>query len=524
MLKQKHLMKKHSLFSLLQNLLLCSIFLLSACTANKKQNKENPSQPNIVFILADDLGYGELACYGQEKIKTPNIDVLAEEGMKFTRFYSGAPVCAPARCILLTGKHSGNAYIRGNNEWASRGDVWDFEKASNDPELEGQYPMPAETVTIGKLLQGAGYKTACIGKWGLGAPFSDGVANKQGFDFFFGYNCQRQAHTYYPLHLWKNEDKVFLDNELVIPGTKLNEGADPFDPDSYAKFTQNEYSADLMIEEALNFMDENKDQPFFLYFASPIPHDPLQVPKEYVDMNRESFGYEEPYIGNKGYFPHRYPRAAYAGMITYLDDQVGQIIEKLKELGLYNNTLIIFTSDNGPTYAGGVDAAFFDSAKPFKSEYGWGKGFTHEGGIRVPMLASWPGHIQAGSVSDHISAFWDVLPSFCEIAGVPVPDDADGISFLPTLLGETQKTHDYLYWEFPEYKGQQAVRMGKWKAIRKNISDGNMDIELYNLETDLREQHNIASEHPDIVKEIREIMANSHTPSSLFPLFESEKN
>ena len=487
------------------------------------RNEQNLSQPSIVFILADDLGYGELGCYGQEKIKTPNIDALAAEGMKFTQFYSGAPVCAPARCILLTGKHSGNAYVRGNNEWASRGEVWDFEKASNDPNLEGQYPMPAETVTIGKLLQGAGYKTACVGKWGLGAPFSDGVANKQGFDLFFGYNCQRQAHTYYPLHLWRNEEKVMLDNKLVVPGTKLKEGADPYDSASYVKFTQKEYSADLMISEALNFIDENKAQPFFLYFASPIPHDPLQVPKEYVDSYRESFGDEEPYIGNKGYFPHRYPRAAYAGMISYLDDQVGQIIKKLKELGLYENTLIIFTSDNGPTYAGGVDAAFFDSGKPFRSDYGWGKGFTHEGGIRVPMLASWPGHIQPGSISNHISAFWDVLPSFCEIADIPVPNDTDGISFLPSLIGEAQIEHDYLYWEFPSYKGQQAVRMGKWKAIRKNIFEENMEIELYNLETDLREQTNLASEYPDIIEKMSEIMVISHTPSSLFPLFESEK-
>ena len=497
--------------------------LIFAGCSNSGKKEQESTRPNIIFILADDLGYGELGSYGQEKIMTPNIDGLASEGMKFTQFYSGAPVCAPARCILLTGKHSGHAFIRGNNEWAARGEVWDFEKASNDPGLEGQYPIPVETVTLGKLLQGAGYKTACIGKWGLGAPLTDGVANKQGFDFFFGYNCQRQAHTYYPLHLWKNEEKVFLDNDLIVPGTKLEEGADPIDPASYSKFTQNEYSADLMMAEALNFMDENKDQPFFLYFASPIPHDPLQVPKEYVDRYRESFGDEEPYLGDKGYFPHRYPRAAYAGMITYLDDQVGQLIKKLMELGLYENTLIIFTSDNGPTYAGGVDAAFFDSAKPFKSEYGWGKGFTHEGGIRVPMLASWPGHIQPGSINDHISAFWDVLPTFCEVTEIPVPEDTDGISFLPALIGKEQTNHDYLYWEFPSYTGQQAVRMGKWKAIRQNIFKGNMDIELYNLENDIREQNNIASEHPEIIKQMEEIMINEHVPSEMFPLFQSER-
>lgn len=497
--------------------------IFTGCSNSGKKEQES-TRPNIIFILADDLGYGELGSYGQEKIMTPNIDGLATEGMKFTQFYSGAPVCAPARDILLTGKHSGHAFIRGNNEWAARGEVWDFEKASKNPGLEGQYPIPAETVTLGKLLQGAGYKTACVGKWGLGAPLTDGVANKQGFDFFFGYNCQRQAHTYYPLHLWKNEEKVFLDNNLVVPGTKLEEGADPFDPASYSKFTQNEYSADLMMAEALNFMDENKDQPFFLYFASPIPHDPLQVPKEYVEMYRESFGDEEPYLGDKGYFPHRYPHAAYAGMITYLDDQVGQLIKKLKELGLYENTLIIFTSDNGPTYAGGVDAAFFDSGKPFKSEYGWGKGFTHEGGIRVPMIASWPGHIQPGSVNDHISAFWDVLPTFCEVTEIPVPEDTDGISFLPALIGKEQTNHDYLYWEFPSYTGQQAIRMGQWKAIRQNIFKGNMDIELYNLNNDIQEQNNIASEHPEIIKQMEEIMVNEHVPSEMFPLFQSERN
>lgn len=513
-------MKKNLLLPALLILFLAIFFGCSGPDSEKK----NDTPPNIIFILADDLGYGELGCFGQEKIKTPNIDGLASEGMKFTQFYSGAPVCAPARCILLTGKHSGNAFIRGNNEWAERGDVWNFEKASKDPGLEGQYPIPPETITLGKLLQGAGYKTACIGKWGLGAPNSEGVPNKQGFDFFFGYNCQRQAHTYYPTHLWKNEEKVFLDNELVVPGTKLEAGADPTDPASYAKFFQKEYSADLMLDEALNFMDENKDQAFFLYFASPIPHDPVQVPKEYVDRYRKLIGDEAPYLGDKGYFPNQYPRAAYAGMISYLDDQVGQLVQKLKELGLYENTLIFFTSDNGPTYAGGVDAAFFDSAKPFKSEHGWGKGFTYEGGIRVPMITSWPNHIQAGSVNDHISAFWDVLPTLCELTNVPAPEDIDGVSFLPALSGKNQKEHEYLYWEFPSYTGQQAVRMGEWKAIRQNIFNGNMDIELYNLSNDVREENNLASEYPEIIKQMEEIMSVEHVPSEMFPLFPSERN
>ncbi len=510
--------------SLLPFTFLILVFPIFIGCSGPDSEKKKDTPPNIIFIMADDLGYGELGCFGQEKIKTPNIDGLAAEGMKFTQFYSGAPVCAPARCILLTGKHSGNAFIRGNNEWAERGDVWNFEEASKDPGLEGQYPIPSGTLTLGKLLQGAGYKTACIGKWGLGAPNSEGVPNKQGFDFFFGYNCQRQAHTYYPTHLWKNEEKVFLNNELVVPGTKLDKGADPSDPTSYAKFFQNEYSADMMLDEALNFMDVNKDRPFFLYFASPIPHDPVQVPKVYVDKYRKLIGDEEPYLGDKGYFPNQYPRAAYAGMISYLDDQVGQLVQKLKELGLYDNTLIIFTSDNGPTYAGGVDAAFFDSARPFKSEHGWGKGFTHEGGIRVPMIASWPKHIQPGSVNDHISAFWDVLPTFCELTDVPLPEDIDGISFLAALSGKKQKEHEYLYWEFPSYTGQQAVRRGQWKAIRQNIFKGNLDIELYNLSNDVREENNLASEHPEIVKQMEEIMLTEHNPSEMFPLFPSERS
>ena len=516
-------MKKRTLFFLFLSGLLCIIFLLSACTGNKKQNGQNSTQPNIVFIMADDLGYGELGCFGQEKIQTPNIDALATEGMKFTQVDSGAPVCAPARCVLLTGKHSGHSFIRGNNEWASRGDVWDFEKASNDPNLEGQYPIPAETVTIGKLLQKAGYKTACIGKWGLGGPLTEGEPNKQGFDLFYGYNCQRQAHTYNPLHLWKNDQKVILNNNLVPPGTKLDEKADPYDPASYDKFNQDDYAPDYMIREALNFMEKNKSQPFFLYYSTPIPHVALQAPSSYVEKYHNIFGDEEPYLGKQGYFPSRYPRATYAAMITYLDDQVGKIIEKLKELGIYENTLIIFTSDNGPTYAGGADTPFFDSAKPFKTEYGWGKGFTHEGGIRVPMVASWPEHIKEGSISDHISAFWDVLPTVCEAANVDIPEDTDGISFLPALKGKNQKNHKYLYWEFPGYTGQQAVRMGDWKAIRQNIFKGNMEIELFYLKEDILEQNNVAAEYPEIVKQLEKIMKQSRVPSKLFPLFESDK-
>ena len=490
-----------------------AILVFSSCAP--KTAKATNEKPNSIYILADDLGYAELGSFGQAQIETPNLDALAQNGIRFTQHYSGAPVCAPARCVLLTGKHMGHAQVRGNDEWGERGEVWDFAKAVEDPKLEGQRPLPSNTVTIGKLLQEAGYKTACVGKWGLGAPNTEGVPNKQGFDFFYGYNCQRQAHTYYPKHLWKNEEKVWLDNELVVPGTKIPKGADPTDSASYAKFNLKAYSPDLMFDETINFIKENKQNPFFLYWATPIPHAPLQAPQEWVDKYIKKFGQEEPYLGTKGYFPHPNPRAAYAAMVSYLDDQVGQLIQTLKDLDLYDNTLIIFTSDNGPTYNGGTDSPWFDSAKPFKSDYGRGKGFTFEGGIRVPMIASWPGRIHPGGESDHISAFWDVLPTLCDVAEIETPSDTDGLSFLPALLGKTQTEHEFLYWEFPSYSGQQAVRMGRWKALRHNIFKDNMDIELYDLSAGDREANNVADAHPEIVAKMAEIMATEHVPATI---------
>lgn len=493
-------------------LLVFGIAVLSGC--GEKAEKE--TKPNIIYIMADDLGYGELGIYGQTKIQTPNIDALARSGMMFTQHYSGAPVCAPARYMLMTGKHPGNAYIRGNDEWASRGDVWNYEKAVNDPNLEGQRPTPDGTITVGNVLQHAGYTTGIVGKWGLGAPLSEGIPTKRGFDFFYGYNCQRQAHQLYPKHLWKNEEKVWTDNELVPPGTKLAEGADPMKPASYDLFNQQpDYAPALMQTEALNFIEENQYNPFFLYYATPIPHLPIQVPQEYTDRYIKLWGEEEPYIGDRGYFPHRYPKAAYAGMITYLDDQIGELVAKLKELGLYENTLIIFTSDNGPTYTGGVDAPWFNSAGPFETAYGRTKGFTYEGGIRVPMIAAWPGKIKAGSKTDHISVFWDFMATAGELTGSEVPE-TDGVSYLPTLLGRgQQQDREYLYWEFPEYQGQQAVRMGDWKGIRKDIKKDNMTLELYNLKDDPAEQNNIAAAHPDIIKKMEAIMVKEHTAATI---------
>ena len=493
-----------------------SVSIFSACTSQPSTDHRPPStvSPNIIYILADDLGYGELGAYGQEKIETPNLDALAAGGMRFTQHYSGAPVCAPARCVLLTGMHTGHAHIRGNDEWRARGEVWDYNAMFEDSTLEGQRPILDSIVTVAELLKGKGYATGMVGKWGLGAPGTEGLPNKQGFDFFYGYNCQRQAHTLYPMHLWRNDKRHLLNNANVPPHANLEEGADPNDPASYARFQLNDYAPTLMHNEALAFITANKDQPFFLYYASPIPHVPLQAPQRWVDHYREKFGPEEPFTGTS-YFPNQTPHATYAAMISYLDEQVGDLVKRLKELGLYENTLIIFSSDNGPTYTGGADTKYFDSAKPFKTENGRIKGYVYEGGIRVPMIAHWPGKIQAGATTDHISAFYDVMPTLCEVADIKAPAASDGISFLSTLLGEEQKKHDYLYWEFPAYKGQQAVRMGKWKGIRKNIFDGNLALELYDLESDIQEQHDVSEEHPNVVAQIDAIMKEAHVPATL---------
>ncbi|MCC5929890.1 MAG: arylsulfatase [Cyclobacteriaceae bacterium] len=469
--------------------------------------------PNIIYILADDLGYGDLGIYGQEKIKTPKIDGLAKAGMLFTQHYSGAPVCAPARSVLLTGRHSGHAQVRGNDEWADRGPVWDYHAAVRDSTLEGQRPMKEGTTTIATLLKAQGYATGIIGKWGLGAPHTKSTPNHLGFDYFFGYNCQRQAHTYYPLHLWENLQKVNLGNDTLAPHKKLPAELDPFDEASYSMFTLQNYSPEAMTAKVLDFVERNKKQPFFLYYASPLPHVPLQAPERWIEYYRNIFGDEEPYTGENGYFPNRHPKATYAAMISYLDEEVGLLIEKLKKEGLYENTLIIFSSDNGATYNGGTQSPWFQSNGIFKSEYGWGKGFLHEGGIRVPMIASWPGKIKAGSVTDHISAFQDVLPTLCEIAGTEMPSEADGLSFLNVLLEREQQTHEYLYWEFPESGGQQAVRMGKYKALRKDMHKGNLQWSLFDLEVDPQERHDIAEQYPEWTVWAEEIAQKARTPS-----------
>ena len=476
---------------------------------------EEPHPPNIIYILADDLGYGEIGAYGQEIIETPNIDALAKNGMLFTQHYSGSPVCAPSRSVLLTGLHTGHTYIRGNDEWKERGDVWNYEAVFNDQSLEGQRPLPDSIKTLAELIQDYGYKTAFLGKWGLGAPGTEGAPNNQGFNYFFGYNCQRQAHTLFPMHLWENEKKILLNNKMISPHSNLEKGANPNNPESYCSFSLNEYAPELMHDKAAAFIESNSNSRFFLLYASPLPHAPLQAPEKWVNHYKKKLGPEQPYTG-KSYFPNQSPRATYAAMISTLDEQVGDLVSVLVERGILENTLIIFTSDNGPTYTGGVDAEFFNSAKPFKAGHGWAKGFLHEGGIRVPMIASWKNHIKQGSSTDYISAFQDVLPTVLELCGAQTPKETDGISFLNILLGREQKDkHKYVYWEIPEYGGQQALRIDNFKAIRKNIFGGNLEIKLFDLSTDIQETKNVAGQFPEIVKHVKEIMEKEHEPSAL---------
>lgn len=489
-------------------LVLSSFVFLFSCSP-----KPEP-KPNIILILADDLGYGEVGFNGQKIIKTPNMDQMAAEGMILTNHYTAAPVCAPARCMILTGLHGGHAYIRGNDEWRERGEVWDYAKAAEDPNLEGQRPLPANTLTISKVLQQEGYSTGMVGKWGLGAPNSESIPTTMGFDYFYGYNCQRQAHNLYPPHLWENDEKIKLNNPIVVPGTKIDSLADPFELASYSQFEQQDYAPELMHTKALEFLDQNKDKPFFLYYASPLPHLPLQAPQNLVDEYVKILEDEAPYDGSKGYFPNRYPRATYAAMITLLDQQIGELRAKLEELGIAENTLIFITSDNGPTYTGGVDFDYFQSSGTLTNGYGRTKGFVYEGGIKVPTLAYWPGKIQPKSKSNHLSVFYDIFPTICELIGVDPPQGIDGKSFLGALFGQDLEEPEFLFWDYPEYGGQQAVRLGKWKGVRQNISKGNLEIELYDLESDPQEQNNVASQYPEIVAQIQEIMKREHqTPT-----------
>jgi arylsulfatase A len=458
--------------------------------------------PNIVFLLADDLGYAELGCYGQKIIRTPNIDRIAAEGIRFTQFYSGNAVCAPARCNLMTGKHPGHAYIRNNGNPPGMEDLrerygWEF---------PGQNPIPDSEVTIAEMLKQKDYATGAMGKWGLGHFGTTGDPNKQGFDLFYGFNCQVHAHNHYPKFLWRNATKE------VLPGN---------DRTLYGET----YSQDKFIEVGLEFVRQNRDRPFFLYMPFTIPHLALQVPEASLAEYKDRIPEEE--YEHRGYIKRPHPRATYAAMITHMDKGIGQVLDLLEELGLSENTLVMFTSDNGPTFnrLGGSDSEFFESAGEFRGF----KGSLYEGGIRVPLVAKWPGHIKPGRVTDHVAAFWDVMPTLAQVAQVDAPEGIDGISFVPTLNGRGQQIeHNFLYWEFPAYGGQQAVRMGDWKGVRQEMLRRNnpdpLKIELYNLVSDPGETKDIAEEHPEVVAQIREIMQREHTPSELFPFPPIDRN
>ena len=450
--------------------------LLTGFSACKKEAPAEGRPVNVIYILADDLGYGDIGCYGQQKIKTPNIDRMAQEGMLFTQHYAGCTVSAPSRCSLMTGLHTGHSQIRGNKEIKP----------------EGQQPMTEDTYTLGKLMKSAGYTTGIFGKWGLGYPGSTSVPANMGFDEFFGYNCQRQAHSYYPDHLWHNNDTVFLhenDNE----GRKI-------------------YSQDLIHEQALKFIRDNKDKPFYAMLTYTLPHAELNLPHDSIYQMYENAFEEVPYDGKMGYHPSEKPYASFAAMVTRLDKYVGDVMAELKELGLDKNTIVIFTSDNGPHREGGANPDYFRSYGPLKGV----KRDVYEGGIRVPMIAWGPEKIKAGVKSEHISAFWDVMPTLAELTGVTLPEAGDGISFLTTLLSEgEQKQHDYLYWEFHELNGREALRSGNWKLIRQPVV-GETILELYDLSSDIHEDNNLSQQNPEKVKELEVLMDGARTESPLF--------
>lgn len=464
-------------------------------------------KPNVIFILADDLGYRELGCYGQEKIRTPRIDALAAAGMKFTRAYSGNAVCAPSRCVLMTGKHPGHATVRDN--------------ASVKP--EGQHPLFAADVTVAELLQGEGYVCGAFGKWGLGNVWSDGNPNKQGFDRFFGYNCQGVAHSYYPASLWSDSELFPLKNDPPVPGHEgLAPGADPADPRSYDRFKGQDYAPDRIHEQALRFLRENRDRPFFLYYPNIIPHVALHVPDKDLEPYLALGWSDPPFTRPKaGYTPHFTPRAAYAAMISKLDTQVGEVVDLVAELGLAENTLIVFSSDNGTTHLKDeVDYEFFNSVGELRGL----KGELYEGGIRVPQIAAWPGRIPAGSTSERVTGFEDWLPTILEIAGAgdKVPGDIDGISLAPTLFGGKEEPRPFLYREFPSYGGQQAVWLGqRWKGIRTDLKKRgvkpDLSVKLYDLAADPSEEKDVAAAHPEIVREIEGLMKSERTVSEAFP-------
>ena len=488
--------------------MMTGIGMAAGCTAVATESDAvkaaKGTKPNIIYILADDLGYAELGCYGQKKILTPNIDRLAKEGIKFSQHYSGSPVCAPSRCTLMTGYHTGHSHVRANKDDYIR-------TPGQKPIRTGQEPLPTGTITVPALLKTAGYKTGAIGKWGLGGFQTTGHPNKMGVDHFFGYLDQWNAHNYYPTFLARNGEKVKLNNPAFSAHQRFPQGKDKMDAANYKQYQGADFAPDLMINEAIEFIDKNKDEQFFLYFASPIPHVSVQVPDKWLEKYLPKGWDKDPYLGEKGYLPHRYPRACYAAMVSHLDWQVGRIMDRLKKHGLDDNTIVVFTSDNGPTFNGGSDSTFFDSAGPLKGL----KCSVWEGGIRIPHIVRWPGKIKPGTDSSHVSGFWDFMPTACDLAGVKAPKGIDGKSYLPALLGEDQtKLKDrVMYWEDACQK--QAVRKGDWKMIVPHVSQ---NPQLFNLKNDIGESKDLSKSHPEKYQEMFKLLTTARTPSSTFKL------
>ncbi|SIO15250.1 arylsulfatase [Algoriphagus halophilus] len=490
--------KKLSFTTKLAFLLPILSLLFYGCESPKNKDEAvTEKKTNIIFILADDLGYGDLGFLGQQYIETPNIDRLAKEGMFFSDFYSGSTVCAPSRSSFLTGLHTGHTPIRGNSE----------------VQPEGQFPMPDSVMTVGKAMQQAGYVTGAFGKWGLGFIGSTGEPVNQGFEEFFGYNCQRYAHRYYPAYLWHNDQKVDL------PGNDWT--------------TTGDYAPDIIQEKTLEFIDQNAEKPFFLFMPIVTPHAELAAPDdELMAKYKKMFPNEQPYVGGKGadygpdmripgYQSQPYPHATFAAMVERIDRYVGEVLDKLEENGLSENTLIIFSSDNGAHQEGGADPEFFDSNGQFRGF----KRDLYEGGVRAPMIAWWPNKIKAGTTTDHVAAFWDLLPTFAEVAGQKISSAIDGISFYPTLVGEgEQQEHEYLYWEFHEQGGKQAVRQGNWKAVKLDVFKSEEPVlELYDLSKDPGETNNIANDFPEKAQELESLMSSSHIQNPRFSFYRSEK-
>lgn len=451
---------------------------------------------NVIYILADDLGYGELGCYGQQKIQTPNIDRLARQGMQFTQHYVGTPVCAASRCNLLTGRNAGHAYVRGNVGLPGY---------KENVSETGSFPIPENMPTLGTLFKKAGYATAAIGKWGLGNYDNGGDPQKHGFDFFNGYYDQRHAHNYYTTHLYKNRKWDSLNNPVINVHPKLK-GVD-VKPEDTEAYKGKEYSIDRMTSNAIDFITTNKNKPFFLYLPYTLPHAALQVPEPEIERYKKLFN-EQPHLLVSGYVPTFYPLSTYAAMISYLDKQVGIIEELLKNLGLDGNTIVIFCSDNGPAGSLGPESNYFNSAGNLRGR----KQDLYEGGIREPFIVKWPGKVAAGKVSNYASATYDMMETFAELLQVKAPEN-DGVSILPTLLGKDgqQKQRSYMYWEYPDKGGQLAVRLGKWKGIKTELNANPQAAwQLYDLVTDEKEAKDVAAKHPEIISQFNAIVKKEH--------------